>query len=117
MTQCDGCKQGLVLIDGIHYKQNNPWIGCTANLYNKGEKQIKKSFAQQMRDDMEFVKTLASTKMSEEDRNRIYGAFRSAEEFLNSGCRCEYSNHDFDVASRLSSAVFSFKKENNNGSV
>jgi len=33
INQCDGCRQGLPVIEGLHYKNNQPWIGCTKNVY------------------------------------------------------------------------------------
>jgi hypothetical protein len=33
-NQCDGCRQGLRLVDGLHYNgSGRPWISCTADRY------------------------------------------------------------------------------------
>jgi hypothetical protein len=34
VNQCDGCRQGLRLVDGLHYNgSGRPWISCTADRY------------------------------------------------------------------------------------
>ena len=33
INQCDGCRQGLPVKDGNHYKNGLPWIGCTKDDY------------------------------------------------------------------------------------
>ena len=32
-NQCDGCRAGMPLRDGIHYRDDRPHIGCTADRY------------------------------------------------------------------------------------
>jgi hypothetical protein len=34
-NQCDGCNQKLLLRDGIHWRGEKPWIGCTASRYQE----------------------------------------------------------------------------------
>lgn len=37
-NQCDGCRQGLPLVDGLHEKNGRAWIGCSADKYGKFER-------------------------------------------------------------------------------
>ena len=71
----------------------------------------KNSFASQMREGIKFIRTISLITLTEEERNRIYGAWRAAEEWLDGGCLSSYSNEDFDILSRLNSALEPFKKK------
>lgn len=41
INQCDGCRRGLPLIDGIHKGKGWDMIGCTANLYKRRAKTMR----------------------------------------------------------------------------
>jgi len=71
----------------------------------------KNSFANQCRELIKFMRTLPINKMSEEERDRLYGAWNAAEEWLNDGGISHYSNEDFDIFSRLNSALAPYKNK------
>lgn len=40
-NQCDGCRRGLPLTDGIHYGKGYDMIGCTKNRYTEQQEMFE----------------------------------------------------------------------------
>jgi hypothetical protein len=55
MNQCDGCRRGLPMEDGVHYNPDGSYdhIGCTARFYESTREQAEQ-FVASIVDDAEF---------------------------------------------------------------